>query len=490
MLQLLSLSLIALLFAGCINGSHASDRETLVQDSQQYDAWVEFRDKGIETAAERAEMIAFLESNYNHKAMERRKTKRTFPGLLDERDFPVRESYLDRVSQTGATIRIVSRWLNGISVLATDEQLQEIKALECVHWVGDIHKHRKNRNQHSDLAYTQQIIGPGAYPDDSESYETGFCGLSSSQIRQMNLNTVDEKGFTGKDVVIAILDTGFDLDHRAFTHTDKPITVMKQWDLVNNDFNTKPEKTDPVGQHLHGTLCLGTIAAYMPGELVVSSFEAAFILCVPEDVIEEYPLEERWFVAALEYAESNGADLITSSLVIYDHYDNNQLNGETSVMSTGWNIATGNGVIGVQGGGNAGHDNNPETNHLETPADAYDVITVGAVDQYGFITRFSADGPTTDGRVKPEILGRGLDTFTVSGHDHNLYTTASGVSVATPLVAGGIACILQARPEWSVEEIRSNLFKTGHYFREAGTWDTTFVQGYGIPDFSLMVTGK
>jgi len=96
-------------------------------------------------------------------------------------------------------------------------------------------------------------------------------------------------------------------------------------------------------------------------------------------------------------------------------------------MSIGWNIATGNGVIGMQGGGNA-------------------------------------------------------------GHDHNLYTTASGVSIATPLFAGGIACILQAHPEWSVEEIRKNLFRTGHYFREAGTWDTTFVQGYGIPDFLLMLS--
>jgi len=490
MLQFLSLTLFALFLTGCISGSSAPDSETRFQDSQQYDAWVEFRDKGIETDGQRAEMIAFLEKNYNPRALARRKTKRTFSGLFDERDFPVRETYLDQVSQTGATIKIVSRWLNGTSVLATDEQLQEIKKLECINQVGDIHKHRKNRNHYNDPAYTQEIIDPGAYPRDFESYEAGFYGLSASQVKQINLHKVHEKGFTGNGVVIAILDTGFDLDHRAFNHPDKPISVIKQWDLVNNDRNTKPEKTDPVGQHLHGTLCLGTIAAYVPGDFVGSAYDASFILCVPEDVIEEYPLEERWFVAALEYAESNGADLITSSLVIYEHYDESQLNGETSVMSIGWNIATGNGVIGVQGGGNAGHDNNPETNHLETPADAYDVITVGAVDRYGFIARFSSDGPTADGRLKPEILGRGLETFTVSGHDHNLYTTASGVSVATPLVAGGITCILQAHPEWSVEEIRKNLFRTGHYFREAGTWDTTFVQGYGIPDFSLMLPEK
>jgi len=490
MMQFFSLILFVLFLRGCINGVPASDRKTNVQDSQLFDAWVEFTDKGIETEEQRAEMLAFLERNFDAKALARRKVKRTFPGLFDERDFPVREPYLDQVAQTGAKIRIVSRWMNGISVLATDEQLQKIMELECVNRIGDIHNHRKKRNQHSDPAYTQQIISPGAYPHDFESYETGFYGLSASQIKQINLHTVHEQGLTGKGVVIAILDTGFDLDHNAFNHPDNPLTVMKQWDLVNNDLNTKPEKTDPVGQHLHGTLCLGTMAAYMPGELVGSAWDAAFILCVPEDVIEEYALEERWFVAALEYAEANGADLISSSLVIYDHYEQSQLDGETSVMSIGWNIATGNGVIGVQGGGNAGHDRNPGTSHLEAPSDSYEVITVGAVDQYGFIARFNSDGPTADGRVKPEILGRGLETFTVSGHDHNLYTTASGVSTATPLIAGGIACILQAHPEWPLKEVRKNLFNTGHYYREFGAWDSTFVQGYGIPDFSLMLDGK
>ncbi len=427
MLQFLSITLFALFLTGCISGSPASDRENDLKDTQVFDAWVEFRNKGIETDEQRTEMIAFLERNYNPKALARRKTKRTFPGLFDDRDFPVRETYLEQVSQTGAIIKIVSRWLNGTSVLATSDQLQEIKTLECVQWVGDIHEHIKNRNHYSDPAYTQEIIDPGAYPRDFESYEAGFYGLSSPQIQQLNLHSVHEKGLTGKGVVIAILDTGFDLDHKAFNHTDKPVNVLKQWDLVNDDLNTKPEKTDPIGQHLHGTLVLGTITAYVPGDFVGSAYDASFILCKAEDVIEEYPLEERWFVTALEFAESNGADVITSSLVIYDHYNESQLNGETSVMSIGWNIATGNGVIGMQGGGNA-------------------------------------------------------------GHDHNLYTTASGVSIATPLFAGGIACILQAHPEWSVEEIRKNLFRTGHYFREAGTWDTTFVQGYGIPDFLLMLS--
>ena len=159
-------------------------------------------------------------------------------------------------------------------------------------------------------------------------------------------------------------------------------------------------------------------------------------------------------------------------------------------MAIGWNIAIGNGMIGVQGSGNDGHDQDPETNHLETPGDAYNVITVGAVDENSHITGFSSDGPTTDGRVKPEILGRGLETFTVSGHNKNFYTTASGVSMATPLVAGGIACIMQAYKGWSIDKIRSAVFETGNYFRKHGTWDSTYIQGYGIPDFSIVLNEK
>ncbi len=487
MMQFFSVTLLTLFLTGCTSSSPASDSETRSQDDRLYDAWIEFMDKGIITDEQREETIVILERNFNPKALIRRRTKRTFPGLFDERDFPVSKTYLEQVIQTGASPEIISRWLNGVSVMATEEQLQKIEDLECVQWVGDIHQHLKNRSQHSDPAYTQQLIDPGAFPRDFDSYEAGVYGLSASQIKQINLHAVHEQGFTGKGVVIAILDTGFDLDHKAFNNPDKPLKVFKQWDLVNNDLNTKPEKQDPVGQHLHGTLCLGTIAGFMPGDFVGSAHDASFILCVPEDVIEEYPLEERWFVAALEFAEANGADLITSSLVLYEHYENEQLNGKTSVMSIGWNIATGNGVIGVQGAGNAGHDQNPETYHLETPGDAYDVITVGAVDRYGQIARFSSDGPTADGRVKHEILAWGLETFTVSGHDHNLYTTASGVSMATPLVAGAIACMLQAHPDWSVEKVRSNLFKTGHYYKEYGTWDTTYVRGYGIPDLSLLL---
>jgi subtilisin family serine protease len=461
--------------------------ENICSDTVCYDAWVEFVDKGISTEKQKARMYEQLEKNYNTKAIERRKAKRTFPGLFDERDFPVSETYINEIRKTGARVMIISRWMNGLSVLATEEQLSKISNLECVNRVGDRHEHISERHLYDDPGYTQHFIHPGSEPYNHAGYEEGFYGLSKDQIEQIGLRKVHEQGYTGKGVVIAILDTGFDIYHEAFNHPDHPLEVIRQWDLVYNDTDVSPDSSDAIGQHLHGTLCLGIIAAYMPGKYIGSAYEATYILCKPEDVIEEYPLEERWFVAALEYAESHGADIISSSLVIYDHYTKDQMDGKTSVMAMGWNIATGNGIIGVQGAGNAGHDTDPNTNHLETPGDAFQVITIGAVDKHSRIARFSSDGPTADGRMKPEILGRGLDTYTVSGHENDLYTTASGVSMATPLVAGGIACLFQARKEWTLEEFRTNLFRSGDFYRRNQYADTTSVQGYGIPDFSLVL---
>jgi len=151
-------------------------------------------------------------------------------------------------------------------------------------------------------------------------------------------------------------------------------------------------------------------------------------------------------------------------------------------MTKGLNIAVGNGVICLTGGGNSGNDQKPETSHLMAPGDSADVITVGAVNNKDIIAAFSSDGPTKDGRLKPEVLSLGVETSTISLFDNKGYIQAGGTSMATPVMAGAVACLLQVHPEWTVQQLRKALFHSGNFFRKQGKPDPLFVHGYGIPD--------
>lgn len=453
--------------------------QSISEEPTLYEAWVEFLDKGIKSREQHDKILIGLEKNFNPRALARRKKRRTLPGLFDERDFPLVKGYLKGVATTGAELMAQSRWLNGVVVRATADELKKIVVLPYVKEVGDYHVRSLTGR------YASRPENPADVHRGPLTEGKSFFGRSEVQTEQLGLHRLHKAGFTGGNVVVAVIDTGFDLSHRALNHPGRPIKVIAQWDFMDNDKITSPEQKDRSLQHTHGTYVLGNIAAYVPGELVGSAFAASYILCKAEDDAEEYLLEERWFVAALEYAESHGADVITSSLGLYTGYSPDQLDGKTSVMAQGWNLAIGNGVIGIQGGGNFGHDDKPHIHHLFPPADAIGVIAVGAIDSDGIITRFSSDGPTVDGRLKPEVLACGAGGWTISISDQQGYVQGTGTSMAAPILAGAVACILQANPDWTVAKIRESLFHSGDYFRTHGQPDPFFIHGYGIPDVFL-----
>ncbi len=414
LVSLCAVFLLLVVFASISQSSNTSS--SLVQSVSEeeptlYEAWVEFLDKGVKSAEQRKKILVDLERNFDPRALARRKKRRTLPGLFDERDFPVVREYLKGVAVTGAELMVLSRWLNGVVVRATADELKKIVVLPYVKEVGDYHV-RSHTGRYASRPENPADVHRGPLDEDKS-----FYGRSEVQIEQLELHRLHKAGFTGRNVVVAVIDTGFDLSHRAFNHPELPIKVIAQRDFMDNDKITSPERKDRPLQHTHGTYVLGNIAAYAPGEFVGSAYATSFILCKAEDDAEEYLLEERWFVAALEYAESCGADVITSSLGLYTGYSQDQLDGKTSVMAKGWNLAVGNGVIGIQGGGNFGHDDDPHIHHLFPPADAIGVIAVGAIDSDGIITRFSSDGPTVDGRLKPEVLACGAGGWTISISD-------------------------------------------------------------------------
>ncbi|MHC4064711.1 MAG: S8 family serine peptidase, partial [Planctomycetota bacterium] len=445
-------------------------------------AWVFLADKGIRSEPQYQDALRQVERTYNRRAIWRRAVRadnaRRGGALFDERDLPVVEAYVDAVAATGARVQVTSRWVNAVSVWAGRQQLEAISGLPFVRALQPVARGRR-----IDDGLDVQELGSGQPPEAGEGSPRGGLpnyGLATEQLSQINLIALHQAGATGSGVVIGVLDTGFRRDHVAFNHPDKPLTVLAEYDFLDGDFNTDIEPGDPSAQHFHGTSILGTMASYAPGDLIGGAYDASFILCKTEDTTAEYPAEEDNYVAGLEFIEANGGDVATSSLGYIDWYTQEDLDGRTAVTTIAVNTATANGVHCCTSAGNDGNDVDPTTSHLLAPGDALRVVTCGAVDSTGAIASFSADGPTADGRVKPEVLARGVDTFTISANDATSYSSLGGTSMSAPLVAGAVACLVQAHPEWTVDQLRNVLFRTADYFVANGTHDPLFVRGYGV----------
>ena len=424
--------------------------------------WVFFDDN-------RAMPASIADTALTPRALERRALRRTLPGLIDRHDVAMPAVRVDAVAGTGAHVRTQSRWMCAVSAMATPAQEAALRALPGVTHVEPVGRGRAGWQGEQRVP-----------PPDGWGASTDY-GASHDQLAQIDLPRLHDSGRRGAGMVIGVLDTGFNRVHEAFNNPAHPLQVIAEWDFVNNDGNTGIQAGDPGNQHMHGTWILGTIGAYLPGTLVGGACDARFILCKTEVVPSETPIEEDYYVAGLEFIEAHGADVATSSLGYIDWYTQADLNGDIAVTTKAVNIATANGVVCCTAAGNEGHDSDPATASLLAPADAYNVITCGAATLSGAIASFSSSGPTADGRVKPELLACGVSTVTVDSTAATGLNAVSGTSLSTPLVAAAAACILQARPDYGVAQIRQALFATASRSDAKGLHpDPIFVEGHGL----------
>ena len=426
--------------------------------------WVYFKEL-------RAQPCEACETPITDLAVARRSLRRTLPGVVDIHDMPLPQECANAITATGATVRVQSRWLNAISALATPAQITALQKLPQVLRVEHV---RRGRSIARDEMSTATPLTQFTALED-------LYGNAAAQVDQIDVRRLHNAGYRGNGIVIGVLDSGFHRVHQAFQSVEHPLQVIAEWDFVKNDNNTDIQTGDNSEQHKHGTWILGTMAAYLPNQIVGTAYEARFVLARTEDVPTETPVEEDYYVAGLEFVEAHGADVVTSSLGYIDWYTQADMNGVTAVTTKAVNIATANGVVCLTAAGNAGHDTNPATNTLNAPADAMQVFTCGAVDSAGVIASFSSDGPSADGRVKPEILAMGVTTVTVNSTNTTGLSGVSGTSLSTPLLAGAVACLLQARPDFTVDSLRTALFATASRSDASGTHpDPLFVTGYGI----------
>lgn len=451
---------------------HPDVRSAVLQSEGPVKIWVYFRDKGV-ADRDRAAALAELRRSYDPLVAQRRLVRgaaaKAGGPMFTVRDLPVPAGYVSQVQTAGLRLANTSRWLNAVSGWADQATIEELAALSCTERIT--------------LVRFGRWIGPRPQTPASPVASTGpssFYGLAHDQLWMHRIPRLHQRGYTGAGIVIGVLDTGFSRIHEAFHHPQRPIEVVAEYDFLEGDSDTGIAMGDPNFQHAHGTWILGTLAAYQPGQLIGAAYDASYILCKTEDTLREELFEEDNYVAGLEFIEAHGGDIATSSLAYIDWYTHDDLDGMTAVTTQAVNIATDLGIICLTAVGNRQQTVTPS---LMAPSDAFDVISVGAVDLSGVLSIFSSNGPTADGRLKPEVLALGEGVYSVSESQSTGFVGfLSGTSLSTPLTAGAVACMLQARPDWDVSQMRQNLLQTASDWVETGEADPEGARGFGVID--------
>ena len=403
-------------------------------------------------------------SELSQKAIDRR----TNLGIaITAQDAPIEPNYIQNIQNLGFTVNDKSKWLNGVAVNATAAQITQLQAEPYVLKVESFVKNNPSGKTAKKEKFSKNLSSKISF-----NY-----GNSLAQIEQVNLRTLHVQGFTGSGISIAVIDTGFPT-----VNTGSAFARIRNNGQIKDVYNFISKNTDVYNSSLnnHGTNCLGIIGGYLDGTFVGAAPDANFYLYATEVGDEEIPEEELYWIQAAEEADRKGVDIISTSLGYADFFDDSrydysysQMNGTTSFIARGAQIASEKGIIVVVAAGNEG---NQTWKYIVTPADNEKVFTIGGVDSTGNPSTFTSFGPNSTGKVKPDASARGTSTY--FAYNNGAYP-GNGTSYATPLSAGGIACLLQAIPN----SINRDLVKNSLKFTASLSPGYSDQLGYGILNF-------
>jgi len=331
----------------------------------------------------------------------------------------------------------------------------------------------------SRLAFVRSSRPVMAFPSTSApapqpSFSTDAAadyGVALNQLAMLNVPAAHSAGYRGRGILIGVQDTGFDnLNHNCLRFMD----VIAAYDFLNNDANVGDQ--GDLGSGSHGTRTLSIIAGLDSGAYCGVAPDAQFVLTKTENSSSESPVEEDYWIAGLWFHDSLGVDVLSSSLSYREWYDYPAFDGETAPTTRAADSAFAAGMVIVNSMGNTGGFAYPR-NKLGAPADARGVISVGGVLRDSTRWSSSSQGPTYDGRIKPDLVALSSGVYSASSSNDTDYFARSGTSFACPLVAGVAALVIQANPNLTSSEVMDILHVTAS---QSDNPDT--LMGYGIPD--------
>ena len=432
-------------------GKQLQQRYRTLADDQKEIVIVFFVDKGDARRFVAADARQFI----SERSISRRLKIKAVESIVDETDFPLEQSYVHAVEQKVIAVRHQLKWFNAVTVIATKRQIETVRTFPFVKEINLVGRWKKDK--------TAEQVVPGKAPPRLQQPQALYSfdyGPSFTQLSQINVPAVHNLGIYGQGVVICMFDEGVrQQSHEAFSS----MNIIAQHDFVDHKESVVPY--DP-GAGGHGTATLSAIGGFKPGSLIGPAFMADYILARTENDSSETPIEEDNWAKGIEWADSIGVDVTSTSLIYlgfnapYTGWTWQDMNGNTALITRAADHAVGLGIVVVNAAGNSGY--NASHNTLGAPADGDSVITAGAVDASGNRADFSSVGPTVDGRTKPDIMAMGVSDQLASAGGNSSYGAGSGTSFACPLSAGVAALVLCANPHLTPMQVREAMRQTAN----------------------------
>ncbi len=422
--------------------------------------FISFKDKDTTNFS-----ILLPENFLSIKSIERKK-KFNLP-VLTINDLPVNKKYIDTIIPFLHQHLQTLKWFNGIVVLANNNLTDSLKGFKFIKDITLIGYEKDNEFfKEIDLLEKVNLLEK-KFEKDEKVDSSLYYGFATNVIYFNKIQKLHQLNLKGKNINIAVIDVGFNnaVNNPYFKNSNIKNTVT--FSENQNDF--------------HGLSVLGCLAANIPYQYVGAAPEANYYLFSSENVNFEYPIEEYYWAKSAEIADSIGVDLISSSLG-YSEFDDKKfnhkhkdLNGYKTTIAKAANIALANGMAVVTSAGNEG-DKLWET--ITTPADVENALTVGSCNEEKNVSRFSSVGFLKRNVVKPEITSLGQSVELIN--DKAKIYTGNGTSYSTPIVAGGVACLMQNYPDKTFKDIKYaiNLSANNYYNPNKNI-------GFGVPDFGL-----